>query len=67
VTASDLSRRHGVAEKTLYRWKWKHAGMAVSEAKCLREQQDENARLNKRLARAELDKAELTELVEGCW
>ena len=41
--------------------------MAVSEAKCLREQQDENARLNKRLARAELDKAELTELVEGCW
>ena len=63
----ELSRRHGVAENTLYRWKSKYAGMEVSEAKRLRELEQENARLKKLLAEAELDKAALKELVEGNW
>jgi len=28
----DLSRRHGVAENTIYSWKSKFGGMEVSEA-----------------------------------
>jgi putative transposase len=53
----ELSRRHGVAENTLYRWKSKFSGMEVSVAKRLRELEPENARLKKLVAEAELDEA----------
>jgi putative transposase len=63
----ELSRRHGVAENTLYRWKSKFGGMEVSEANRLRELEQENSRLKKLLAEAELDKAALKEIVQGKW
>ena len=62
-----LSRRHGVAENTIYRWKSKFGGMEVSDAKRLRELEQENAKLKRLLGEAELDKAALKELVEGKW
>ena len=67
ASANELSRRHGVAENTVYRWKAKFGGMEVSDAKRLRELEAENARLKRLLAEAELDKAALKELVEGKW
>jgi len=63
----DLARRHGVCENTIYRWKSKFGGMAVNEAKRLRELEQENARLKRLLGEAELDKAALKELIEGNW
>jgi putative transposase len=63
----DLARRHGVVENTIYRWKSKYGGMEISEAKRLRDLEQENARLKRLLAEAELDKAALKELVEGKW
>ena len=67
ASAKDLSRRHGVAENTVYRWKAKFGGMEESEAKRLRELEAENLKLKRLLAEAELDKAALKELVEGKW
>lgn len=67
ASAKDLSRRHGVAENTVYRWKAKFGGMEVSEARRLRELEAENLKLKRLLAEAELDKAALKELVEGKW
>ena len=67
ASAKDLSRRHGVAENTVYRWKAKFGGMEVSEARRLRELEAENARLKRLLGEAELDKAALKELLEGKW
>jgi putative transposase len=67
ASAKDLSRRHGVAENTVYRWKAKFGGMEVSEARRLRELEAENLKLTRLLAEAELDKAALKELVEGKW
>ena len=63
----DLARRHGVSEQTLYRWKNKYGGMEVSEAKRLRELEQENARLKRLLAEAELDKAALKEILSKKW
>jgi putative transposase len=40
---TDLARKHGVSEATLYNWKAKFGGMDVSEAKRLRQLEDENA------------------------
>jgi putative transposase len=67
ASVPDLSRRHGIVENTIYRWKSKYGGMEVSEAKRLRELESENAKLKKLLAEAELDKAALKELVVGKW
>jgi len=63
----DLARRHGVCENTIYRWKSKFGGLEVSEASRLRDLEQQNARLKRLLAEAELDKAALKELVEGNW
>ena len=67
ASAKELSRRHGVAENTVYRWKSKFGGMEVSDAKRLKALEAENAKLKRLLAEAELDKAALKELVEGKW
>jgi putative transposase len=67
ASVPDIARRHAVAENTVYRWKSKYGGMEVSEAKRLRQLEQENARLKKLLAEAELDKAGLKELLEGKW
>jgi putative transposase len=63
----DLSRLHNVSEQSIYRWKSKYGGMEVSEAKRLRELEQENAKLKRLLAEAELDKAALKEIVSGKW
>jgi putative transposase len=67
ASAPELSRRHGVAEQSIYRWKAKFGGMEVSEARRLRELEVENAKLKRLLAEAELDKAALKELGGGKW
>ena len=67
ASVPDLSRRHGIVENMIYRWKSKYGGMEISEAKRLRELELENARLKKLLAEAELDKAAMKEIIEGKW
>ena len=63
----DSARRHGAAANTVQRWKGKVGGMEVSDAKRLRELEQENSRLKRLLAEPELDKAALKELVKGKW
>jgi putative transposase len=67
ASVPDLARRHGVVENTIYRWKSKYGGMEIAEARRLRDLEQENARLKRLLAEAELDKAALKELVAGKW
>ncbi len=40
---SDLARRHGVSDATIYNWKARYGGLEVSEAKRLRSLEGENA------------------------
>jgi len=58
-----LARKHGVSEATLHNWKVKYGGMDVSEAKRLKQLEDENAKLKKLLAEAMLDASALRELL----
>src|SRR5207253_2917593 len=44
----DLCRQHGISEATFYNWKAKYAGMTVSEARRLKELEQENAALKRR-------------------
>ena len=59
----DLCRRHGISEPTFYNWKAKYAGMTVSEARRLKDLEQENGKLKRLLAEAELDKAALKDLL----
>jgi len=63
VKVPDLARKHNVSEQSIYRWRSKYGGMEVSEAKRLRELEQENTRLKKLLAEAELDKAILKDVI----
>ena len=67
VKTTDLARKHGVSEATLYNWKAKFGGMDVLEAKRLRQLEDENAKLKKLLAEQMLDAAALRELLSKKW
>lgn len=51
---------------TLYSWKDRHGGMDASEAKRLKQLEDENAKLNKLLAEELLEVARLFEQFSGC-
>ncbi len=64
---ADLARKHGVSEATLYNWKAKFGGMDVSEAKRLKQLEDENVKLKKLLAEQMLDVAALRELLSKKW
>lgn len=50
LPAVELCRRLGIASNTLYRWKAKYGGLEASEAKRLRELEDENGRLKRMVA-----------------
>jgi len=53
--ASELARKHGVAEHTIYRWKAKWGGMTESDAVRLKQLEDENRRLKHLVADLTLD------------
>jgi putative transposase len=67
MSTKDVCRKHNVSEQSFYRWKAKYGGMGVSEVKRLRELEQENAKLKKLLAEAELDKAALKDLLNRKW
>jgi len=55
VTVQELSRKYGICDQTYYRWKAKYGGLEVSEARRLRQLEDENRRLKHIVAEQVLD------------
>src|SRR5687768_17832552 len=54
---AEAVQQLGVSEQTYYRWKTKYGGLKQGEAKRLEELEQENRRLKRLLADAELDKS----------
>jgi putative transposase len=54
-----------ISEQTFHRWRNQYGGMKAEEAKRLKELEDENKRLKRLLAEAELDKSILKEALKG--
>ena len=65
-TVAEAVKKIGVTEQTYHRWKKKFGGLRIHQAKQLKELEKENSRLKRLLADAELDKAILREVAEGC-
>ena len=53
--AVDIVREYNITEQTFYRWKSKYGGMDVSEAKRLKQLEEENRRLKEMVADLSLD------------
>jgi len=51
----ELCRKGGFSDATLYKWRARFGGMDVSDAKRLRELEQENGKLKRLLAEAHLD------------
>jgi putative transposase len=62
IAVADLCRKHGVSDASIYKWKARYGGLDVSEAKRLKQLEDENSKLKKLLAEAMLDNAMLKDL-----
>jgi transposase-like protein len=66
-SVAAVAKKHGVSTETIYKWRRSFGGMEVADVKRLKQVEQENARLKKLLAEAELDKAILKEASEGNW
>ena len=63
----ELCRRHGIAETTFHRWRAKYGGMQVSEARRLKQLEDENRRLKRLVAEQALDLVMLKDVAGRSW
>lgn len=67
VPVGVVCRKIGMVEKTFYRYREKYAGMEASEARRLRELEDENQRLKKLLSEQVLQNEALREVLSKKW
>jgi putative transposase len=63
LSATELCRKHGISDATFYNWRSKFGGMEVSEAKRLKQLEDENAKLKRLLAESMMDVSTLREML----
>ncbi len=63
MKTAEVCRQHGISSATLYKWKGKYGGLEVSEARRLRQLEDENRRLKQIVADLTLDNQALKTVV----
>lgn len=63
----ELCREHGISSATFYKWRSKFGGMEVSMVARMKELEDENPRLKKMYADAQLSADLLKEAMSKKW
>jgi transposase-like protein len=64
-TVQLACKKINITEQTYYRWRKEYGGLRTDQAKRCKELEQENSRLKRLLADAELDKAILREAASG--
>jgi len=67
VKTAELCRQHGIVEQTLYRWKAKYGGLDVSDARKLKQLEEENRKLKHVVAELTLDNRALKGVLGRNW
>ena len=62
---AEIVRQLGITEQTYYRWRREYGGLKVTQAKRLKELEQENARLKREVADLTVDKLILEEAAKG--
>jgi putative transposase len=63
LPTAELCRKHGLSPATFYKLKAKYGGMDLSDAKRLKQLEEENARLKRLVADVMLDNVVLKDLL----
>ncbi len=63
LPTADLCRKHGLSPATFYKLKAKYGGMDLSDAKRLKQLEEENAKLKRLVADVMLDNVVLKDLL----
>jgi putative transposase len=63
----EACRAHGVSEQTYHGWKAKYGGVGISEARRIKQLEEENRRLKKLVADLSLDNQALKDIVSRKW
>jgi putative transposase len=63
LPTAELCRKHGLSPATFYKMKAKYGGMDLSDAKRLKQLEDENAKLKRLVADVMLDNVVLRDLL----
>ena len=66
-TTSEVAKRHGVSEASIYAWRKRFMGMGVDEVRHLRVLEIENTRLKKLLAERDLEIEVMKEIAAKKW
>lgn len=67
VPAAEICRQLGIAGNTFYRWKSKYGGMEASEARRLKQLEDENSRLKRIVGEQQLEITALKDVLSRKW
>ena len=63
VRVVDLCRQNGISDATFYKWRSKFGGMNISDARRLRQLEEENARLKRLVGEQALDIVVLKDVI----
>jgi putative transposase len=64
---ADLCRIHGISDATFYNWRTKYGGMEVSDAKRLKQLEEENRKLKQMLADTMLENKAIKDVLSKKW
>ena len=67
VKVAEICREHGISQATFYKWRSKYGGMDASMLKRVKELEQENARLKKMYADAQLEAHAMKEALTKKW
>ena len=63
IRVVDRCRQNGISDATFYKWRSKFGGMNISDAKRLRQLEEENARLKRLVGEQALDIVVLKDVI----
>ena len=64
---SEVAKRHGVSEQTIYAWRKRYGELEVADVRRLRALEQENARLKKMAAERDLEIDVMKEISKKKW
>jgi putative transposase len=64
---AELIRKVGISEQTFYRWKKVYGGLEPSQARKLKQLEEENAKLKRLVADLSVDKIMLQDVLKKKW
>ena len=67
IGISELCRKYGITNQTVYRWRSKYGGMQVGDVSKMKTLEEENATLKRLLGQKELEITAMKAVLEKKW